>query len=253
MNNFYARVKSYIIRIDYPKIKKTKYPTKIIIYIVFKCFNLIRWFLAFRHINKVNSLEEFYNKIQIFWHRGNEGHTQQSVGQTNFLKNISKNSRYVFEIGFNGGHSAETILKNTEISKIFSCDIGWHFYTKFGKWYLQKKYGERLVLYIGDSKKLIPDLELKNYKFDLIFIDGGHDYNDAMSDIVNCKKFVNEKTILLLDDVLINNNEKIYHANSGPTQVWNDLIKDKFISQIDYVEFKGGDIFRSFVTGKYEF
>ena len=83
-------IKSYIIRIDEPRIKKTKFPTKIIIYLTFKCLNLIRWLLAFWHINKVNSLEEFYNKIQIYWYRGNEGHTQQSTGQTDFLKKFQK-------------------------------------------------------------------------------------------------------------------------------------------------------------------
>ena len=44
-------------------------------------------------------------------------------------------------------------LKTIKTQK-FSCDIGWHFYTKFGEWYLQKKYGDRLTLFIGDSKKL---------------------------------------------------------------------------------------------------
>ena len=253
MNTLYKRIKSYLIRIDEPKINKTKFPTKIILYLSFKCLNLIRWFLAFRYINKVNSLEEFYNKIQIFWYRGNEGHTQQSTGQTSFLKNISKNCSYVFEIGFNGGHSSETILRNNPNSKVFSCDIGWHFYTKFGKWYLQKKYGDRLVLFIGDSKKIIPDLELENQKFDLIFIDGGHEYEDALNDIVNCKKFADENTLLLLDDVLFNNKEDTYHANSGPTQAWKQLIKEKFISQMEYEEFRGDNLFRSFITGKYEF
>ena len=252
MKNLYVRIKSYIIRIDEPRIKKTKFPTKIIIYFTFKCLNLIRWLLAFWYINKVNSLEEFYNKIQIYWYRGNEGHTQQSTGQTDFLKKISKDCNYVFEIGFNGGHSAETILKNNENSKVFSCDIGWHFYTKFGRWYLQKKYGDRLILFIGDSKKIIPDLELENQKFDLIFIDGGHEYDDAIKDIVNCKKFANEKTILLLDDVLFNNNENIYHSNSGPTQAWEELIKKKFISQEGYEEFNSDNLFRSFILGKYE-
>ena len=253
MNNLYKRIKSYITRIDEPRIKKTKFPLKIIVFISFKLFNLFRWLLAFIYIKKVNSLEEFYNKIQIFWYQGNEGHTQQSTGQTNFLVNTSKNCKYVFEIGFNGGHSAETMLKNNKNLKIFSCDIGWHFYTKFGEWYLQKKYGDRLTLFIGDSKKIIPELDLENYKFDLIFIDGGHDYDDALNDIINCKKFANESTILLMDDVLYNNKKDLGHANNGPTKAWEELIKKKFISQINYEEFRGKIYFRSFITGKYEF
>ena len=73
-----------------------------------------------------------------------------------------------------------------------------------------------------------------------------------MKDIVNCKKFANENTILLLDDVLFNNNKNIYHSNSGPTQAWEELIKKKFISQVSYEEFSSDNLFRSFTVGKNE-
>jgi predicted O-methyltransferase YrrM len=172
--------------------------------------------------------------------------------QTDFLKNLSIDSKYFFEIGFNGGHSAETILKNNSNCTVISCDIGWHFYTKYGNWYLKKKYGDRFKLYMGDSRDIVPRLEHEEYKFDLIFIDGGHEYKIALEDIIKCKKLANNKTILLLDDVLQDNEENVYHFNFGPTKAWNELISNNFISQLDYQEFKDENIFRSFVTGRYE-
>tara|TARA_B100000886_G_C20426284_1_gene494225 strand:+ start:2443 stop:3204 length:762 start_codon:yes stop_codon:yes gene_type:complete len=252
MVNFYKRVKSYIVRIDESKITKTMFPFKIILYLTFILFNITRWLLALKCINRVNTLADFYDKIYIHWYRGNEGHTQQSKGQTEFLINITKTSNHVFEIGFNGGHSAETILKNNNDCKVISCDIGWHFYTKYGEWYLKKKYGDRFKLHIGDSKDIVPNLDLKEYEFDVIFIDGGHEYNDALQDIINCRKLANRKTVLLLDDVLYNNQNNIYHFNSGPTKAWNELISKNFISKLDYQEFKEENIFRSFITGNYE-
>ena len=91
-----------------------------------------------------------------------------------------------------------------------------------------------------------------NETFDVIFIDGGHEYNDALQDIINCRKLANRKTVLLLDDVLYNNENNIYHFNSGPTKAWNELISKNFISKLDYQEFKEENIFRSFITGNYE-
>ena len=252
MTNFYRRIKSYIIRIDEPKIKKTKFPFKVVVYITFLSFNIFRWLLGLIYINKVNSLADFYKKIHIYWYRGNEGHTQQMQSQTDFLKNLSIDSKYFFEIGFNGGHSAETILKNNSNCTVISCDIGWHFYTKYGNWYLKKKYGDRFKLYMGDSREILPRLEHEEYKFDLIFIDGGHEYKIALEDIIKCKKLANKKTILLLDDVVQENEENVYHFNSGPTKAWNELISNNFISQLDYQEFKDENMFRSFVTGRYE-
>lgn len=34
----------------------------------------------------------------------------------------------------------------------------------------------------------------------IIIVDGGHDFDCACNDIINCKKFANNNTILVIDD-----------------------------------------------------
>lgn len=252
MKIFISRLKSYLIRIDDPKIYKSKYPFKLLLKFLLFILNTFRWLIAWRIINKVDSLSEFYSKIYIFWYRGNEGHTQQSLDQTDFLSQISQEKDSIFEIGFNGGHSAETFLNNNLSTKLVSCDIGWHYYSKFGEMYLKNKFGTRFRLIIEDSKSLVPKLSknLKN-KFDLIYIDGGHEYKDASQDIVNSKQLAHKKTLLIVDDVVDINVQNLDHTNTGPTKAWQDFVEEKIIIPLKYLEFTDNNSYRSLAIGRY--
>ena len=121
------------------------------------------------------SLTEKYiiNKVDI-----EEGYSKQISKQVITLINIINNTNvhYVLEIGFNAGHSAELFLQNTE-SAIISFDIGEHEYCKLSKSYIDGMFPTRHTLILGDSKFTLPDFILSNpnKKFDIIFIDGGHD------------------------------------------------------------------------------
>lgn len=246
------KIYSYLVRIDNPKIYMSNYPYKFILLICLKVVNTYRWVKAFLIINKVNTLNDFFKEIHIFWNKGNEGHTQQSVDQTNFLADFAIDKKRVFEIGFNGGHSSETFLKSNKNIEVISCDIGGYFYTKFGKFYLMRKYGNRFKLIVGDSKKVVPNhTKMFEDKFDLIYVDGGHKFEDALQDIINCRLFSTEDTYLLVDDVIYNTRNKHDHINSGPSKAWAKLINEGFVSHINNYVFKSNELIRSIVVGKY--
>jgi hypothetical protein len=68
----------------------------------------------------------------------------------------------------------------------------------------------------------VPKLE---GEFDLIFVDGGHSFKDAMMDIVNCMKLSNSGTLLVVDDV-VKEREDCLFWNEGPSQVWKMMTNE---------------------------
>lgn len=187
----------------------------------------------------MSTLNEYYKNLNII--DKFEGHTQECVPETEFLKNIVDNNdiKNVMEIGFNAGHSAETILSSNKKINLISFDIG-KPYLKYGKEYIDKTYPNRHELIIGDSQITVPEFaKNNNKKYDIIFIDGGHDYNVASADILNCKKLAHEKTIVIVDDTI--DDIKLMNVwNYGPTKAWNEAKEKNIVKQICSLDFSHG-------------
>jgi predicted O-methyltransferase YrrM len=118
-----------------------------------------------------------------------EGHCQLNSQQVEDLILLTnKPNIKVMEIGFNAGHSAETFLKNNKDLSLISFDIGVHEYVKTSKEFIDNIYPNRHTLILGNSKETIPEFikNNKNTKFDVVFIDGAHDYETAKIDVENC-------------------------------------------------------------------
>ncbi len=171
-----------------------------------------------------------------------EGYSQQIPYQTELLKNFAKSAKTILEIGFNGGHSAEIFLSNSE-AIVTSFDLGCYDYVFKGKKYIDLTFPDRHVLILGDSRKTVK--EYSSEPFDLIFIDGGHTYNIAKSDLINCKKFANENTILLMDDIVFDNPAE---WNIGPTRAWLEGINEDLIIENNKYFFED---YRGMCSGKY--
>lgn len=121
------------------------------------------------------------------------------------LYNLSKNSKNILEIGFNGGHSSVLYFYSNPSLELLSFDIALHKYTKPCVKFLQRFYNIEFIE--GDSNITVKNYNVKK-QYDVIHIDGGHGKICAENDLINCKKFSYNNTILVFDDTnqdVINN------------------------------------------------
>ena len=170
------------------------------------------------------------------------GNSATHIEQTNDLarigKMVNKSNLSAIEIGFSAGHSSETLLKNNPGLFLVSFDIGIFDYVKLAKKYIDKEYPGRHELIIGDSTVKVPEYinNNKGKTFDLIFIDGNHDYEFVKKDLYNCMQLSNEDTIIILDDIMYDKRWEAWWT-AGPTKVWQEYISDGKIIELGRNEY----------------
>jgi SAM-dependent methyltransferase len=86
----------------------------------------------------------------------------------------------ILEIGFNLGYSSAVFLKVSR-AKVVSVDISDKAETLFAAMKLNQRFKDRLIFILGDSAKIFD--EVKQYKFDMMFIDGGHLEHHVTADL----------------------------------------------------------------------
>ena len=142
------------------------------------------------------------------------------------------NCKNILEIGFNAGHSADFFLSINDNIKLTSFDIGEMESVLYGKSFIDTKYPFRHNLIIGDSKKTVPQY-FQNYprtKFDLVFIDGAHEFMDSLTDLVNCKNLSHKNTIVVMDDTRYSEPFKSWTV--GPSECWQNCLDKKYIKEL---------------------
>ena len=149
--------------------------------------------------------EKFYKKINYDWH--------QHSHRFDIINNIIKYKKYTsyLEIGCQADVSFKKVSALEKIG-VDPMDGGTHRMTSDD--------------FFKSNKK----------KFDIIFIDGLHEYSQVLRDIKNAIKFLNENRIILVHDCLP---AKIWHQTIPQTHsswngdVWKAIVECRTIDNID--------------------
>jgi hypothetical protein len=90
----------------------------------------------------------------------------------------------VCETGFNGGHSALAFLTARTDVRVVSFDLGKYAVTAAAEKWLRDRFGaSRLRVVYGDSRETLPRELASGLQCDLVFVDGGHTFDVALSDL----------------------------------------------------------------------
>lgn len=166
-----------------------------------------------------------------------EGNSGNFPAQTNDFVRYARMPEiiHILEIGFNAGHSAVTFLSASKKVNVVSFDLSIHKYLKIGKKFIDRKFPNRHKLIIGNSLETIPQFykDNPNFKFDLLFIDGNHEYDFAIGDLLNCKLLAHKNSLVILDDTTyVKHGQKMTRWTEGPTLAFKKMVEDGEIEQI---------------------
>lgn len=169
---------------------------------------------------------------------GNLGEVQEQADDIAKYASMP-NVRRIMEIGFNAGHSANAILSANPNATLLSFDLGIYRTVPIAKEYMDHHYPNRHTLILGDSQITVPKYvaDHPQDKFDMIFIDGGHNEPIPMNDLINCMPLAHKDTILILDDIMYDKNEE-QAWTVGPTRAWKQLIAEGKIVETEYRRYR---------------
>ena len=175
-----------------------------------------------------------------------EGGSFQIRAQVNRLREFvaKRQPKSIMEIGFNGGHSALLFLSITPPeTKVVSFDLGEYAYVFAAKRYIDSVFPGRHTLVTGDSTATIPNYEeqvahrLKNpetappLKFDIIFVDGGHQDDIPLKDILNSQRLARDDTTIVAIDDICRDPARHAHYTVEPTKAWDQMVKTGVIDE----------------------
>jgi hypothetical protein len=155
------------------------------------------------------------------------------------------------EIGFNAGLTSHAFLQANPRALVWSFDLFVHTYVPKAKWYIDEQFPGRHTLICGDSRISVPSLN-PFLVFDLVLIDGSHDYDVVVQDIANMRRHSGSNTIVVMDDLT-----PWEWWGEGPTRAWQEAIDNEIIIQdeliqdgkpIENIPSSGG---RSYARGRY--
>lgn len=155
--------------------------------------------------------------------------------QTMFFRHLlAENPKVtkILEVGFNAGHSSYLFLSARPDVTVVSFDLGDHEYVARAKAFIDTKFPGRHTLVLGDSRKTLAKYRTDHEStFDVLFIDGGHDYDVAIADILNCQGMAKPSGLVVMDDML-----PWRPWGVGPVRAWAEAIQLGIIEELQLMQ-----------------
>ncbi len=163
------------------------------------------------------------------------GEGSSSAAELLYLAQVARRSgaKVIGEIGFHAGFSSQAFLAWVPGATVISFDLGRHRSVRAAKKLIDKEFPGRHTLIRGDSRETVPAFADRNpdLRFDLVFIDGGHDYEVARADVMNMRRLCTAETAVIMDDLV-----PWRSFGAGPTKAWDEAIRDGIVRQEELVQ-----------------
>ncbi|MGZ3145569.1 O-methyltransferase [Lentzea chajnantorensis] len=138
----------------------------------------------------------------------------------------------IAEVGFNIGYSSIAFLESSPQAKVTSFEINTEATVKSAKEFIDSRYPDRHQLVYGDSTQTVPAFQMppSSEGFDLVFIDGGHDYPCAKADIANARRLAKPGATIVVDDLT-----PWFKWGIGPTTAWDEAVRNDVVTPLEYM------------------
>jgi predicted O-methyltransferase YrrM len=174
---------------------------------------------------------EVYDRVRDNGARIYEGGA--SVAEAAYLQQLVRKygAVTIAEIGFNIGFSGIAFLDCSPATTVVSFELDRRRAVEVAKEFVDERYPGRHELVIGDSRKAVPQYaETGGGRFDLVFVDGGHEYETAVADIANAGRLARPGGLVVVDDLV-----PWYSWGEGPYRAWQEAVAGGLIEPIESV------------------